>query len=537
MTKTKLECGCEFEFNDKGEPIIDYNLDSVNLQCPLIWDLISSGRTTGLFQIDSGLGQMMSKKLQPRNIEHLAALISIMRPSCLQGKMEDGKSIADHYIDRKNGVEPIKVEYEPLKEILKDNYQMMIYQEDALKIAQEIAGFNLQKADDLRRAIGKKKADLMAKLEKEFVEGCSKLGKVTDEQAKQIFGQIKASQRYSFNRSHAVSYALMTYLTAIPKVHASKRFYKSWLNHSCDKIKPLDEVKHLVADARTFNVDICNPDIRLKNENFKIIDGRIFFGLQHIKGVGEAAIKSLLGLIDALDLNNTSWSQLLFGTLLKVNKTIVKNTIATGCFDYLKMSREQMLFEHDTALKLTKKEVEWIRNNLDLSKYAGILDILNEILSKEPGKGQALSNKNRKNIVKGLQSAVVKPPFNVKNSSIARICALETSYLGTTLSCHKVDEVQHDLADTTIKEYNDGKEGIMKFIVQINKIKENISKKNGLAMAFLAVEDATDSTEGVVAFNNVWENNKAVLFEGNTILMVCKKSDKGSLIILSCKSI
>ena len=537
--KVKLDCGCEFEQNESGELILDYDLDSINFECQDTWDLIGTGRTTGLFQIDSGLGQMMSKKLKPQTIHHLAALIAIMRPSCLKGVLEDGKSIAEHFIDRKNGVEPATSQYKILEPILKDTYNLMIYQEQAIKIGQEIAGMTLQESDYyIRYGIGKKKADIIAAAEKIFLEGCKKVGKASDNEAKAIWEWIKSAQRYQFNSAHSYSYAMISYLTAVPKVHTMKRFYKSWLNHSHDKIKPFGEIKNLVVDARTRGIDICNPDIRVKNPDFIIKDGRIYFGLQHIKGVGESSIRSLLSLVDSVQIDTLSWGEILFKIFLQANKTIIKHTIAVGCFDHTKLSREKMLFDHDTVLKLTKKEVAWVVENLKLEDYTDLLSILQKMLEGEPGKGQAISNKSRKNIIKGLEYGVVNPAYHVINNSIRRIATLETSYLGVPLSCHRIDEIDKDVADSTVEEFQQGKSGVMKFLLELIEVKEITPKKSGKPMAFISAEDATGQLTNLVAFNDLWEEKKDMLFAGNTALIIAEKSsDRDSLIIKNCKEV
>ena len=141
-----MKCNCQFEEGPNG-PIMPLDINKINLECGATWDLISAGQTIGMFQIDSGLGQTMSKQLKPRNIHHLAALIAIMRPSALQGVLEDGKSIAQHFMDRKNGLEPAICPYPALKDILKDTYFLMIFQEQSIRIGQEIAGMSLGDAD------------------------------------------------------------------------------------------------------------------------------------------------------------------------------------------------------------------------------------------------------------------------------------------------------------------------------------------------------------------------------------------------------
>jgi len=153
--------------------MFDANIASMDLDCPKTWALISSGNTKGCFQLESRLGRSMAKKLKPSNIEELAALISIMRPGCLEA-IRDGKSVSNHYIDKKNGEEAVDYFHESLEPILKTTYGEMVYQEQAMEIARVVAGFNLQEADMLRKAIGKKKPEEMAKLKKTFVNGCKK---------------------------------------------------------------------------------------------------------------------------------------------------------------------------------------------------------------------------------------------------------------------------------------------------------------------------------------------------------------------------
>lgn len=163
------------------------------------WDLFTQGKTKGVFQLESNLGKSWSKKLQPKNIEELSALIAIIRPGTLKSSI-DGKSMTQHYVDRKNGKDEIKYLHPSLEEILKSTYGVLCYQEQSMLIAQKIAGFDLKEADELRKAIGKKKADLMAKIKVKFIDGCKKTGIVDEETAKEIFGWIEKSARYAFNK-------------------------------------------------------------------------------------------------------------------------------------------------------------------------------------------------------------------------------------------------------------------------------------------------------------------------------------------------
>ena len=187
------------------------------------WQLFAEGKTKGVFQLESNLGKSWSKKLAPNNIEELSALIAIIRPGCLKAFV-DGKSMTQHFIDRKHGREEVTYLHESLEEILAQTYGVLVYQEQSMRIAQKIAGFNLEEADELRKAIGKKKADLMAKVKKKFIAGAKKVKIVDKQTAEEIFSWIEKSARYAFNKSHSISYAVCSYWSAYQKPTTQKNF-------------------------------------------------------------------------------------------------------------------------------------------------------------------------------------------------------------------------------------------------------------------------------------------------------------------------
>ena len=168
--------------------------NAVDYNCEKTWALFAEGKTKGVFQLESNLGRSWSKKLAPSNLEELSALIAIIRPGCLKAYV-DGKSMTQHFIDRKHGREEITYLHESLEEVLKPTYGVLVYQEQSMRIAQKVAGFNLQEADVLRKAIGKKKADLMAKVKKSFIEGAKRVGIVNEQEADEIFSWIEKSSR------------------------------------------------------------------------------------------------------------------------------------------------------------------------------------------------------------------------------------------------------------------------------------------------------------------------------------------------------
>ncbi len=198
------DCNCEFDILSE-DPLrltpnsFDTNIENVPLDCPRTWDLICNGDNCCTFQLESQLGRSTAKKLKPQSIEELSALLSIIRPGCLD-VVVDNKTITQHYIDRKNGEEPVEYYHPALESILKETYGLIVFQEQAIRIVQDIAGFDLQQSEVIRRAIGKKKDDLMAKVRKQFVKGCKKKKVVNEKEAETIFDWIEKSSRYSFNK-------------------------------------------------------------------------------------------------------------------------------------------------------------------------------------------------------------------------------------------------------------------------------------------------------------------------------------------------
>ena len=183
----KFMCGCSFETDAAGSVIFSPDISQLPLTCEATWEMICEGNTKGVFQLESQLGRSMSSQTQPRNIEELSDLVAIIRPGCMEA-MVNGKSLTNHYIDRKHKRDPVDYLHPSLEPILCNTYGILVYQEQALLIARDIAGFDLQEADILRKAIGKKNVSLMADLKEKFIAGTQKVGLVSKEQAVEIFG-------------------------------------------------------------------------------------------------------------------------------------------------------------------------------------------------------------------------------------------------------------------------------------------------------------------------------------------------------------
>lgn len=489
VKKYQYSCGCSFntdqvDGNTKIE--FDSSIENINLDCSKTWDLISDGNTKGCFQLESRLGRSMAKKLKPSNIEELSALISIMRPGCLEA-VRDGKTVSSHYIDKKNGLESVDYFHKALEPVLKNTYGEMVYQEQAMEITKAIAGFNLQEADMLRKAIGKKKPEEMAKVKQKFLSGAKDLGIVSENEAEQIFGWIEKSQRYSFNKSHSVSYAINAYLSAYAKAHFPKIFFASYLRFAKDKIDPQAEIKELVQNANEMDVTINTPDIRNLNEFFILKDNKIYFGLTDIKGVGKSVFDKIKTMVENIDMDKLNWLQLLFMILNNINSTAAKALIQSGSINFMNITRNRMLFEYNLISALTKKEIEHITK--DLNSYKNLDEAFQKLLI------MPRLNKNRKKIIEDLIQTLSNPPYSLEDTT-EWLADAEDSLLGCSITCSKIDMYDISMTNITCREFKNtvNKENMILGgeIDFINVTKTKNGKNPGVDMAFVTMTDTTD---------------------------------------------
>ena len=527
MKKFSYKCGCCFDMMDENKIIFDPDIQNINLYCQKTWDLISEGNTKGCFQLESRLGRGMAKKLKPENIEQLSALISIMRPGCLEA-IRDGKSVSSHYIDRKNGAESIDYFHPSLSSILEPTYGEMIYQEQTMEIAKAIAGFNLQDADVLRKAIGKKQPGQMAKVKKSFIDGCEQNHVVTKDQAEQIFGWIEKSQRYLFNKSHSVSYAINAYLSAYAKAHFPRVFFASYLRFAKDKIDPQSEIKELVQNASEMNILIKIPDLRLLNEFFTIHDKNIYFGITDIKGVGKSIFDKIKKqiLTNDINLHTIQWCDLVTNLLCNINSTAAKALIRSGAIDFVNKTRTSMLFEYGIWSQLTQKEIGY-----SLPIEGGTLEKLNHlsVYSK--------INKNRIKIINDLIMSLKNPPYSLQDNT-EYISDSESELLGCSITASKIEIYDTSIANTTCKEFKCGKNEknmiIAGEIDNVNVTKTKTGNKKGSEMAFVSMTDTTGNLDSVIFFPEQYQQFKNALFNQNIILIKGNKSKGDWFVVEKC---
>lgn len=499
-----------------------------------VWGLICDGRTKGVFQLESQLGRSWAKRAKPTNIEELAALVSIIRPGCLKAFTE-GKSMTQHYVDRKSGVDPVTYLHDSLESILKETYGVLVYQEQSMMIAQKLAGFNLEEADDLRKAIGKKKADLMNKVKKAFLEGATKEGIVTKGAAEEIFSWIEKSSRYAFNKSHAVSYAVNAYRSAYCKVHRRMKFFESYLNHSDRKPDSQLEIKELVSDAKLYDVEVLPPRLNHFYAKFTASKDKVYFGINNVKGVGNTETTKIINIIKALEdtvgeFSQWRWVDVIGNIFGKINKRALVALISVGAFNGVnnRMHRNKMLYEFDSWRSLTSRESAWISEN-----YEGC-ETLQDCITKMINSFKITSNRLVK--IMDIKNVLDSPLYDLSDHP-SWIAETEESFMGCGLTFSKTDAIESSLSNCSCKEIALGtRTGSVNVLAQINTLREYKTKngKNpGQTMGFLTIEDSSSTLDSVVIFPEAYEKYKGVLHEGSTVVILGQISSKkdGSLII------
>ncbi len=316
-------------------------IDEIPLDDPRTFTLLRSGRTTGLFQLESRGMRDLIARLQPDTFEEIVALVALFRPGPLQSGM------VDDFIARKHRRVPIKYPHPSLEPILKPTYGVILYQEQAMQIAQVLSGYSLGKADLLRRAMGKKKPEEMAAQREGFIQGAVERG-VNPRVAEDIFNLIEKFAGYGFNRSHSVAYALIAYQTAWLKANFPAAFMAAVLSSDMDKT---DKVVTHLAECRDMGLTILPPDINRCEYAFVPLDDQtILYGLGAIKGVGVSAIESILqaraaggAFRDLFDLCRRIDTR-------RVNRRVLESLIKAGALDGLGTHRAALLASLPAAM-------------------------------------------------------------------------------------------------------------------------------------------------------------------------------------------
>lgn len=329
------------EKQQKGEELL--NIDLIPVDDAATFELLKACNTTAVFQLESRGMKDLIKRLQPDCFEDIVALVALFRPGPLQSGM------VDDFIDRKHGRAEVEYPHPDLEPILKPTYGVILYQEQVMQIAQVLAGYTLGGADLLRRAMGKKKPEEMAKQRVIFTEGAVKRG-VDKDQATYIFDLMEKFAGYGFNKSHSAAYALVSYQTAWLKAHYPSQFMAAVLSSDMDNT---EKVVNFIEDCADMGIKILDPSINQGNYKFVANpQGEIIYGLGAVKGVGEAVIQDIVNEREAggafKDLN----ALCIRVGAKKLNRRVLEAFIRSGSFDCLHANRATMFASFPSCLQL-----------------------------------------------------------------------------------------------------------------------------------------------------------------------------------------
>jgi DNA polymerase-3 subunit alpha len=466
------------------------------------FDLLKASMTTAVFQLESSGMKDLIRRLQPDNFEDIVALVALFRPGPLQSGM------VDDFIARKHGAQ-IKYPHPELEPILKPTYGIILYQEQVMQIAQVLAGYTLGGADMLRRAMGKKKPEEMAKQRSIFLEG-AKQRAVDENVASGIFDLMEKFAGYGFNKSHSAAYALVSYQTAWLKAHYPAAFMAAVLSADMDNT---DKIVHLIAECRDMKLQVVPPDVNRSLYPFTVLSNTtVVYGLGAIKGVGQAAIEGMLeernqggAFADLFDLCQRV-------DLRKVNRRVFDALIRAGALDSLGETRATQMANLDQALKLAEQQ----SRNLD----TGQNDLFGESTAAAPLQvsKQVLAEWEEEQRLQGEMDALglylTGHPITRYEAELANIIS------GKLAEVTALCALPAPAANTGKKEYK-GRRGSDERAVTIAGLVMSmrvIKTQRGGKIAFLTLDDRTARID-VRVFPDVYEKYQAMLAK-NKVLVI-----------------
>lgn len=478
---------------------IDLVIAELPLDDPDAYVLLSKGDTTGVFQLESSGMRDILTRLRPENFADIVALVALYRP----GPLESG--MVENYIQGKHGQIEVTYDLEDLRPILEPTYGVILYQEQVMKTASVLANYTLGDADLLRRAMGKKLPEEMAKQRDRFISGAKENGHDLAK-ANRIFDQMEKFAGYGFNKSHSAAYALIAYHTAYLKAHYPVEFMAALLNSF---LSNTDQVVKLINECAEKKVEVLPPDVNASSKDFTVVEGKIRFGMGAVKGVGESAIEGVLNSRREKGPFLSLYDFCMRVDTQKVNRRVLEQLIKCGAFDSLHEGRARVLAAVDDALE--KAQV------VQRDRQSGQINMFDQLRKKN--------------------KAPVPVLPNVPDWDARALLQYEKEALGFYISGHPLDFYASQIAslcvsDTqAVKERREGSEVALCGMLTI--IKELMTKK-GERMGFLSLEDKEGTME-IVSFSETFAQVKT-LMEGDAPLVVFGKiqhDEKGSKVVAS----
>jgi DNA polymerase-3 subunit alpha len=354
---------------------ISIDLDLIPLDDKKTFSELCKGNSIGVFQLESSGMRQLMVQLQPQDIKDIMALISLYRP----GPM--GSGMDKMYINRKHGRSAIDYDHPAMKSALQDSLGIMLYQEDVLAVARELAGFSVSEADDLRKVIGKKQMDKIPKLRKKFVDGCLAGADITEEKANKIFSDIEYFGGYGFNRAHAASYAMVSYITAYLKTHYTAEYMAALLTSVAGN---KDKSSVYLSDCKKMGIKVLPPSINKSLHDFEVIsDQEILFGLSAVNGIGPAIADALIECRDEQQPYHTmhDFFRRVDSSVLK--KSTIEHLGAAGAFDELVSVQDEEPITRRKELELLEKEKSELGIYVSKHPIEGLWDLIKPNIERE----------------------------------------------------------------------------------------------------------------------------------------------------------
>jgi len=478
----------------------DFDLDAVPFDDEQVYQLFSAGETDGVFQFESSGMKDVLRKVQPRVFADLAALNALYRP----GPM----SFIDDYSDRKHGRRPITYIFPELEEILGETHGVIVYQEQVMRIAVKIGGFSLAKGDTLRKAMGKKKQEIIDREGQNFIDGGVANG-FPRAKVKQLWEQIVPFAKYGFNKSHSVAYAHVAYLTGYLKAHFPSHFMAAMLTSEATNT---DKLSQYLNRCQQMNLKILPPSVNASQPVFTVEQEGIRYGMTAIKGVGLAAVEPILEARER-EGSFTSVAHCLRSLPARtVNHKVMECLARAGCFDVFGVPRKALLENLEQLMDMTARERE----------------------QRELGQGFLFEAMPSEELETDLGGAA--------EAEIADRLAWERDVLGFYLCGHPLDRYRSQLerfADCNVAElpqrFADGSErvtvGGLVTALKAMSIKKD-GRNQGRRMAVFQLEDPT-GTVRAVAFPDTFERYERRLVEDAAVLVVASIKGDGDHVELT----
>ncbi len=472
------------ELVQKSQGII-VELNTISLDDEQTYRLLGSGDTIGVFQLESSGLRAILRDLKPQNFEDIVALVALYRPGPL------GSGMVDDFIRRRHGEIEVHYLHRALEPILQNTYGVIIYQEQVMRIASELAGFSLGEADLLRRAMGKKKPDIIAGLRRQFIDGASNKG-IGEEISGKVFDLMEYFAGYGFNKSHSAAYALLAYQTAYLKAHYPVEFMAALLT---SVMESKDRVPFYIEECRQRKIAILPPDVNESTEDFSVSHGKIRFGLAAIKQVGHPAIEAIMK--QRKEGSFVSLQDFCARVdMTHVNRRVLENLIKAGAFSSVPGSRAQLLeILHlciDQGMNIQRQKNSNQLSLFDIESQQGI-----------------------------LYPKIEYPP--ARDFTDQEILQMEKEVLGLYLSGHPLSE-HRPLIDRTvthrIEELSPELDGRSVTLAGIITAFRRSVTKRGETMAYFILEDLTGHIEALLfpknmsKYNHLLKNDLPVIVRG-----------------------